>query len=115
MPPEYQERRQHPRHTCDLGVEVRTVDAKSGYWGTLGDISLGGCYVYTFSPLPSGADVALKIKANEAEIAMAGKVVAFHPGVGMGIEFQGGSAEGAEDNLKSLIVTLEKNERAAST
>jgi hypothetical protein len=46
---------------------------------------------------------------------MAGKVVAFHPGVGMGIEFQGGSADGAEDNLKHLIVNLEKRESAASS
>ncbi|HEV2961588.1 MAG TPA: PilZ domain-containing protein [Candidatus Angelobacter sp.] len=115
MPAEYRERRRHSRHTCDLGVEVKTEDAKSGYWGTLGDISLGGCYVYTFSPLPSGSAVALKIKTEAAEIAMAGKVVAFHPGVGMGIEFQGGSADGAEDNLKHLIVNLEKRESAASS
>jgi hypothetical protein len=76
---------------------------------------LGGCYVYTFSPLPSGSSVALKIKTNEADIEMAGRVVAFHPGVGMGIEFQGGSGEG---NLKTLIGTLENSERstgAAST
>jgi hypothetical protein len=115
MPAEYQERRRHARHTCDLGVEVKTADAKSGYWGTLGDISLGGCYVYTFSPLPSGSAVALKIKTDAAEIAMAGKVVAFHPGVGMGIEFQGGSVDGAEENLKSLIVTLERSASAATS
>ncbi|HEV3317547.1 MAG TPA: PilZ domain-containing protein [Candidatus Angelobacter sp.] len=115
MPAEFQERRRHVRHACDMGVEVKPADAKSGYWGTLGDISLGGCYVYTFSPLPSGSAVALKIKTDEAEIAMAGKVVAFHPGVGMGIEFQGGSGEGAEDHLKTLIVALERKEGAAST
>ena len=115
MPTEFQERRRHARHACDLGVEVKTADAKSGYWGTLGDISFGGCYVYTFSPLPSGSAVALKIRTDAAEIAMAGRVVAFHPGVGMGIEFQGGSIEGAEDNLKNLIVTLESKEAAASS
>src|SRR5437588_12959677 len=113
MPAEFQERRRYARHACDLGVEVQTADAKSGYWGTLGDISLGGCYVYTFSPLPSGSAVALKIKSDAAEISMAGKVVAFHPGVGMGIEFEGGSVESAGDNLKNLIVRLEKKEAAS--
>jgi hypothetical protein len=113
MPAEFQERRRYARHACDLGVEVKTADAKSGYWGTLGDISLGGCYVYTFSPLPSGSAVALKIKSDIAEISMSGKVVAFHPGVGMGIEFQGGSIEGAEDRLKNLIASLEKKEAAS--
>ncbi len=114
MPAEHQERRRYARYPCDLGVEVRTRDAKSGYWGTLGDISLGGCYVYTFSPLPSGSAVALKIKTSDAEIEMAGKVVAFHPGVGMGIEFEGGFAEGAEENLKTLIAALEGSKEAAS-
>ncbi|HEV2987134.1 MAG TPA: PilZ domain-containing protein [Candidatus Angelobacter sp.] len=113
MPAEFQERRRHSRFTCDLGVEVKTLDAKSGYWGTLGDISLGGCYIYTYSPLPSGADVALRIKTEGAEIAMVGKVVAFHPGVGMGIEFQGGSMEGAENNLKDLIGSLERKAAAS--
>ncbi len=113
MPAEFQERRRYARHTCDLGVEVKSADAKSGYWGTLGDISLGGCYVYTFSPLPSGSAVALKIKSEVAEISMSGKVVAFHPGVGMGIEFEGGFVDGAEDRLKNLIVSLEKREAAS--
>ena len=71
--------------------------------------------MYTFSPLPSGSAVALKIRTDAAEIAMAGRVVAFHPGVGMGIEFQGGSIEGAEDSLKNLIMTLERKEAAASS
>jgi hypothetical protein len=113
MPAEFQERRRHSRYTCDLGVEVKTLDAKSGYWGTLGDISLGGCYVYTFSPLPSGADVALRIKTEAAQIEMAGRVVAFHPGVGMGIEFRGSSVEGAEDSLQNLIVSLERKAAAS--
>ena len=113
MPAEFQERRRYARHTCDLGVEVKTADARSGYWGTLGDISLGGCYIYTFSPLPSGSAVVLKIKTESAEIAMTGKVVAFHPGVGMGIAFESGLADGAEENLKGLIVNLEKKEAAS--
>src|SRR5947199_4782983 len=112
MAAEYQEKRRFPRFVCDTGVRVHPETGNAGYWGTLGDISLGGCYVYTFSPLPSGSAVALKIRTDAAEIAMAGKVVAFHPGVGMGIEFQGGAIEGAEDSLKNLIGTLESKEAA---
>jgi PilZ domain len=115
VPAEFQERRRHVRHAVDLGVEVRTPDAKSGYWGTLGDISLGGCYVYTFSPLPSGSAVVLRMKINESEAEMLGKVAAFHPGVGMGIEFQQPLAEDAEQGLKVLIAAIEKNESAAGT
>ena len=112
--PEFQEKRRHVRHALDLGVEVRTGNAKTGYWGTLGDISLGGCYVYTFSPLPAGSAVALRIKINDASQAeLSGKVVAFHPGVGMGIEFQEPLGEGAREELKNLLLALEEKERSA--
>jgi hypothetical protein len=76
---------------------------------------LGGCYVYTFSPLPSSSAVVLRMKINESEAEMLGKVVAFHPGVGMGIEFQQPLAEDAEEGLKVLIAAIEKNESAAGT
>jgi len=115
VPSEHQERRRHVRYAVDLGVEVRTADAKTGYWGTLGDISLGGCYVYTFSPLPSGSAVALRIKRDESQTELSGRVVAFHPGVGMGIEFQQPLSESAEQGLKSLLAAIEKNESASGT
>jgi len=49
----FTERRSHVRYICDGGVEVRTEGSTTGFWGTLTDISLGGCYVQTFSPLPA--------------------------------------------------------------
>jgi hypothetical protein len=115
MAPEFQEKRKHARYPCDLGVEVRTADAKTGYWGTLGDVSLGGCYVYTFSPLPAGTTVILVIKTSEAEIDASGKVVAFHPGVGMGIEFQGFINEGGESQFRTLLASMEKGAGAGTT
>jgi hypothetical protein len=100
-----QERRKHPRYSCDLGVEVRVSDAGAGYWGTLADICLGGCYVSTFSPLPVGTDVVLVLKSPNLEISMSGTVVTAHPGVGMGVQFVGVPAEG-QAHLKSLLEEL---------
>jgi len=75
MAAEYQEKRRFPRFVCDTGVRVHPEIGNTGYWGTVGDISLGGCYVFTFSPLPVGQIVTLAIKANDKEINVAGKTV----------------------------------------
>jgi len=103
---QYSEKRRHPRYTCDIGVEVRVADSKTGYWGTLADICLGGCYVNTFSPLPVGTSVVLIIKTKHLEINIQGKTVTFHPGLGMGVQFAGFATPESEAQLKSLLGEL---------
>jgi PilZ domain-containing protein len=106
MAVEYKEKRRHPRYPCDTGARIHPETGSAGYWGTVGDISLGGCYVFTFSPLPAGQVVTLEIKANDKEIALAGKTVSSHPGVGMGIAFSGFTQEDAEARLKAYVEQL---------
>jgi len=106
MAVEYQDRRKFPRYVCDTGVRIHSETGNAGYWGTVGDISLGGCYVFTFSPLPVGQVVTLAIKANDKEINLAGRTVSSHPGVGMGIAFSGYTQEDAEERLKSFVQQL---------
>ena len=106
MATEYKERRRHPRFPCDTGVRVHPQTGNAGYWGTVGDISLGGCYVFTFSPLPVGQAVTLEIKINDKEISLAGHTVSSHPGVGMGIAFNGFTQEDAEERLKRFVQQL---------
>jgi hypothetical protein len=90
----------------NTGVRIHPESGNAGYWGTVGDISLGGCYVFTFSPLPAGQVVTLEIKANDKEIRLAGKTVSSHPGVGMGIAFSGFTQEDAEARLKAFLEQL---------
>jgi hypothetical protein len=106
MAVEYKERRKFPRFVCDTGVRIHPEIGQAGYWGTVGDISLGGCYVFTFSPLPVGQAVTVAIKADDKEINVAGKTVSSHPGVGMGIAFQGFTQEDSEERLKSYVQHL---------
>ena len=73
MAVEYKERRRFPRFVCDTGVRVHPEIGQAGYWGTVGDISLGGCYIFTFSPLPAGQVVTLDIKAGDTEIQLPAK------------------------------------------
>ena len=103
---QYAERRKYPRYTCDLGVEVRVADSKTGYWGTVADICLGGCYINTFSPLPAGTSVVLVIRTNNLQVTMEGTTVTFHPGIGMGVQFAGSISPENEAHLKNLIVEL---------
>jgi len=53
----------------------------------LTDLSLGGCYVETESPLPQGSAVDLCLRVAGVEIHAEGLVRVMHPGHGMGIEF----------------------------
>lgn len=105
---QFQEKRRYPRYSCNLGVEVRVADAKTGYWGTLADICLGGCYVSTFSPLPVGTPVVLVFKTKNLEINISGQVVTSHPGVGMGVQFAGFVNPAGEASLKNLLDELSK-------
>ncbi|HWZ45459.1 MAG TPA: PilZ domain-containing protein [Candidatus Saccharimonadales bacterium] len=106
MPGIHLERRKHPRYCCEVGVQVRTESSTNGYWGALADVSLGGCYVNTFSPLPSGTSVALKLQSHDIEINLSGSVATSHPGVGMGIQFEGFAGLEDEVHLKTLLVEL---------
>ena len=106
MAVEYKERRKSPRYPCDTGVLIHLEKGNGGFWGTLSDICIGGCYIYTFSPLPVGQAVVLQIKANGKEINVAGTTVSSHPGVGMGIAFSRFVNTGGEQMLKSYIEHL---------
>ncbi len=114
MATEYKERRRYPRYPCDTGVRIHPEKGNAGYWGTLSDISAGGCYVYTFSPLPVGQMITVVIKANDAEINLAGRTVSSHPGVGMGIAFQGFLHEDGEKRLSAYIAYLAAQPRKES-
>ncbi|MBZ5505710.1 MAG: PilZ domain-containing protein [Acidobacteriia bacterium] len=106
MAVEYKEKRRFPRFVCDTGVRIHPEIGNAGYWGTVGDISAGGCYVFTFSPLPVGQIVTLAIKADDKEINVSGQTVSSHPGVGMGIAFKGFTQEDAEARLKGFLQHL---------
>jgi hypothetical protein len=82
------ELRAHERFSMSGGVEVRTSEkAELGHWTILSDMSAGGCYVNTASPLAPNARPALLVRAGNTEIRTWAAVRTSHPGVGMGLEF----------------------------
>ena len=106
MAVEFNEKRRYPRFPCDTGVRIHPEKSTAGYWGTLSDISAGGCYVYTFSPLPVGQVVTLIIKIGASEVEVGGKIVSSHPGVGMGVAFAGFVQQDGEQQLKTYLERL---------
>ncbi len=99
---EYKIKRKYPRYPCDTGVKILPDFGIKSFWGTLSDISLGGCYVCISSPLPVGQSVTLSIKTANLDLNVAGRAVSSHPGFGMGVAFQGFARE-AETKLKTLL------------
>jgi hypothetical protein len=106
----YKIRRRFPRYHCDTGVRIHLERANGGFWGTLSDISAGGCYIHTFSPLPLDQPMVLKIKTNSSEVNVSAKTVSSHPGVGMGVSF-GRFLQDGEQILKSYIAHLASQPR----
>ena len=111
MAVEYTEKRRYPRYPLDTGVRIHQEVGGGGFWGTLSDISVGGCYIYTFSPLPVNQAVVLAIKADDKEINVSGKTVSSHPGVGMGVAFSCFTNPDGEQVLNSSVTLLASKPR----
>jgi hypothetical protein len=103
-PPRQQERRRHHRLPCQGGVQIRMPDG-STIWGTLSDISEGGCYIETAGALTMGTESELTLKVADMELRCRGKVRTSHPGIGAGISFTFLSAE-ARKQLNQLLDVL---------
>ena len=82
------ERRKHPRYPVNGGgAEIRQQGVDSRIWARLTDISLGGCYLETMSPMPVLTYINLGLILEEQHLNAKGQVVVSHPNFGMGIQF----------------------------
>lgn len=82
--------RRHTRHRCEGGAEIRTRAVNQPMqrvWGTLDDLSLGGCHVKTTQPFPVNTPVDIRLGLDSGEIKARGAVCSSRPGIGMGISF----------------------------
>lgn len=81
------DRRQFARHPCRMESRVSVEGGSAGLTGKITDISLGGCYVETLSPLPSETSVRLFFELDGAVLEPTGRVCSTQIGMGMGIAF----------------------------
>ena len=80
------ERRQHPRYRCQNSIEIH-IRSGASFWGTVADLSVGGCYAEMAIPLPTGTKLKAAIWFGEAKAWAEGEVAHSTPGFGVGIRF----------------------------
>jgi hypothetical protein len=85
--PVQKERRRFPRYRCEGKAEIRVPDSTTVIWGTVTDLSSGGCYVELPSPLAMGQVAKLDLSVLDVTIVIEAKVAVVHPMFGMGVAF----------------------------
>ncbi len=81
----YADTRRHTRLRCNGGAKV--ILSSVTHWGTVIDISPGGCYVECPSTYPVGQVVYLKLSVDDLNFESDAVIRVSHPGMGMGCEF----------------------------
>lgn len=87
------ERRDNTRYACEGKAEIRREGLTSVLWGIVSDLSYGGCYVESASPLPVGSRIIVTLTILDITLEVKGTIAAVHPMVGMGIMFLSCSAQ----------------------
>ena len=80
------DRRIHARYKFRCEVEIR-LNGRPAMRGILGDLSVGGCYVETIAPQPTGTPLELYLLTKGGELQVGGVVRHAQPAMGMGVEF----------------------------
>ena len=106
-------RRVQSRVACRLGAEVYALGSKVPHRCNLIDISPGGCYIESMSPLAAGTVVDIIVRTEELKIRLKGKIRSAHAGYGMGAEFLLGSPDD-KANVKRLIAIQSAEAQSAS-
>lgn len=80
------ENRKHPRYRCQNSIEIHIHNGAS-FWGTVADLSIGGCYAELAIPMEVGTKLRVAIWFGQAKAWAEGEVAHRTPGFGVGIRF----------------------------
>jgi PilZ domain len=80
------EQRQTTRFRCQNSIEIH-VDGGASFWGTVSDLSLGGCYVEMPLPLQAGTRLKVGIWFGQNKVSADAVVAHRTPGLGVGLKF----------------------------
>ena len=70
-----QDRRRYPRMKCFVAVEIRVPASGTPIWGNLSNTSMGGCFVETASPVPTGVPVEVGLWVANGKIWVKGIIL----------------------------------------
>jgi hypothetical protein len=87
-----QDRRRYPRMKCFVAVELRVDGSPTPIWGNLSNTSLGGGFVETVTPVPTGVDLEIGLWVANGKIwvkglILNGIVTRSNPSFGVRIKF----------------------------
>jgi PilZ domain len=80
------EQRTTARYRCQNSIEAHVAGGAS-FWGTVADLSLGGCYVEMPLPLEPGTKLKVGIWFGQTKAWARAQVAHTTPGVGVGLKF----------------------------
>jgi hypothetical protein len=102
------DRRGNDRFPCNGSVSLRSATFTTPIWGTLRDISAGGCYVQSVNVAPVGDIVSGQFTLNGIQINGVAEVRSSRPTVGMGLQWCDLGWDGL-DKLNRIIKTISLN------
>ncbi len=110
-----QDRRQYPRLKCFVAVELRLGNSTTPVWGNLSNTSMGGCFVETATPVPSGVNVEIGLWVANGKIWVKGMILngivtRTSPCFGVRIRFSE-LENSARENLKEFLKFIESSTR----
>ena len=87
-----QDRRRFPRLKCFVAVELNVQGCTTPIWGNLSNTSLGGCFVETATPVPTGVNVEIGLWLANGKIwvkglVLTGIVTSSSPSYGVRVKF----------------------------
>jgi hypothetical protein len=81
------DQRRNPRYRCEGIAQMTKPGDKFAIRAPLTDVSAGGFYVETMTPLPVGTEVDISLEIGRVELYGSGVVETCHQAIGNGIAF----------------------------
>lgn len=114
-----QDRRRYPRMKCFVAVELRIEGTPTPIWGNLSNTSMGGCFVETISPVPTGKPVEIGLWVANGKLwikgfALNGVVTQSNPCFGLRVRFSD-LEPNARETLREFLKFVETTTRGYKT
>lgn len=104
---------------CFVAVELRVENAASPIWGNLSNTSIGGCFVETATPVPTGVKVEIGLWVASGKLwvkglILNGVVTQSSPCFGVRVRF-GGLEPTEREVLKQFLKFVEETTKGYSS
>jgi hypothetical protein len=98
------DQRRYPRYRCEGIAQMTKPGDKFAMRAPLTDVSAGGFYVETMTPLPEGTELEISLEIGRVELYGYGVVETCHQAIGNGIAF----TKMTSQNEKALQAVIDK-------